>query len=545
MPRRLSLFRPLSHPNFRLFWIANVGAGLGTLIQAAGAAWLMMLITSSSDMVALVQAAAALPYMLVSVTAGVIADNYNRRKVMISAVSFLLVVSALLATITAGGMITPWILLFFTFLIGSGSAFYYPSMQASYSELVPRDDLPSAIALGGLGYNLTRSVGPALGGLIVTFVGSAATFAVNGLAHLALFVVLLRWKPPQDLSKLPREGFRTAFASGIQYAAMSPDIQRIFLRGFTFGLTAISIIALFPIIIRDQLNGNAILFGLLYGCFGLGAVMGALIGSRIRIWLTSELLSEVCFLTLALCAAVTSFSTSPWPMAFVLMLGGAAWLLVLSLFSINIQISTPRWIVGRMLSMQQMASFGSMALGAWIWGEIAERHGIKSAMLSASVTLIMAAIVGRYRPLALREPQHTDLDTNPYPEPIQINKANPSSGKGAVIVTIEYIIGLEDNADFLRLMSEHSMLVRRNGGRQWRLMHDVSSPRRWLESYRLQSWNDYLRFGHRIQKENENIISRLNKLQHCGSPAKICEYIEQSVRSDNPPASLTPIMLPR
>ena len=243
-----SLFAPLSHNTFRNVWAAAIASNLGSMVQNVGAAWMMTSISSSESMVALVQASNTLPVMILALIAGAIADGFNRRKVILGAQCFMFVVSVLLALAAFAGLITPWLLLGFTFLIGCGNALNNPSWQASVGDMVPRSDLPGAVTLNSVGFNITRSLGPAVGGTIVAIGGAAAAFTVNAFSYLGLLTVIYRWDfhPPE--STLPREKMTTAIGAGLRYVVMSPNILKVLLRGFIFGLSSVSVLALLPLV---------------------------------------------------------------------------------------------------------------------------------------------------------------------------------------------------------------------------------------------------------------------------------------------------------
>ena len=195
VPPPVSALSPFRFPVFRAVWAASTVSNLGGMIQSVGASWMMISIAQSADMVALVQASVTLPTMLLSLIAGAMADNLDRRKVMLSAQVFMLVVSVVLAICAFTGSITPWLLLSLTFLIGCGAAFNAPAWQASVGDMVSRAELPGAVALNSMGFNIARSVGPAIGGGIVAAAGAATAFAVNSVSYIALIVVLKRWRP--------------------------------------------------------------------------------------------------------------------------------------------------------------------------------------------------------------------------------------------------------------------------------------------------------------------------------------------------------------
>ncbi|MET0170699.1 MAG: MFS transporter, partial [Aliihoeflea sp.] len=288
LPDRISTLAPFRLPTFRMIWIASIASNFGGLIQAVGAAWMMTAIASSQDMVALVQASNALPIMLFSLVAGALADNYNRRSLMLTAQVFMLTVSIALTVFAYLGLLTPWLLLMFTFLIGCGTALNNPSWQASVGDIVPREILPTAVTLNSVGFNITRSVGPAIGGAIVAAAGAAAAFAVNAMSYFAIIYALFRWKPQRADDSLPRETLLRALSAGLGYVAMSPNILNVLLRGLLFGLTASAILALLPIVARDLVSGGPFTYGIMLGAFGIGAVAGAIANARLREKFSSE-----------------------------------------------------------------------------------------------------------------------------------------------------------------------------------------------------------------------------------------------------------------
>ncbi len=394
---RRSPLLPLRNEAYRRIWLASISSNLGGLIQGVGAAWMMASISTSENMVALVQASNTGPIMLLSLIAGAIADSFDRRRVMIAAQLFMIVVSALLTLFALLDLITPWALLAFTFLIGCGTALNNPSWQASVGDIVPRADLPAAVSLNSMGFNITRSVGPAIGGAIVAAAGAAAAFAVNTLSYFAIIYALFRWRPDIPKNPLPREQLGSAIAAGLRYVAMSPNLGKVLFRGFVFGLTATAILSLLPIVARDQLVGGPLTFGGLLGAFGLGAIFGALSNQRARELLSSEDIVRAAFAGFAVAAGVTGISTSVWITALALMVAGACWVLALSLFNTVVQLSTPRWVVGRALSLYQTATFGGMATGSWLWGSVAESYGSGHALVASSLLMMVLPAHARLR----------------------------------------------------------------------------------------------------------------------------------------------------
>ncbi|MDH4440468.1 MAG: MFS transporter [Rhizobium sp.] len=524
MPDRRSPLSPLRNEFYRRIWLASMSSNLGGLIQGVGAAWMMASISTSENMVALVQASNTGPIMLLSLVAGAIADSFDRRRVMIASQLFMIVVSALLTLFAFLGMITPWTLLGFTFLIGCGTAMNNPSWQASVGDIVPRQDLAAAVSLNSMGFNITRSVGPAIGGMIVAFAGAAAAFAANTLSYFAIIYALLRWKPDYPKNPLPREQLGPAISAGLRYVAMSPNLGKVLFRGFVFGLTATAILSLLPIVARDQLSGGPLVFGALLGAFGIGAIFGALGNQRLREILSSEDIVRVAFAGFAVAAAITGISTSIWLTAMALMLAGACWVLALSLFNTVVQLSAPRWVVGRALSLYQTATFGGMATGSWLWGSVAESASSSHALVASSILMMVGVAIGFVLPM----PAFATLDLDPlnrFNEPPLRLDIRPRSGP--IVIQIDFEITDADVAEFLGVMVERRRIRLRDGARNWTLMRDLENPDIWTETYHVPTWVDYVRHNHRRTKADAEITDRLLQLHRGDKPPHVHRMIER------------------
>src|SRR5512138_418362 len=510
---RESALAPLRHLVFRRVWFASTLSNVGGLIQSVGAAWMMLSIAESADMVALVQTSVALPTMLLSLLAGATADSFDRRKVMLAAQIFMLAVSVALMICTWSGLITPWLLLTFTFLIGCGLAFNSPAWQASVGDMVPRSDLPGAVALNSMGFNIARSIGPAIGGAIVAAVGAAVAFAINTVCYLPLIAVLARWRRPATPNALPRETLGIAISAGLRYVTMSPRILVVLIRAIVFCIGAGAVMALLPLIAKVLIRGGPLTYGFLLGAFGAGAVTGAICNARIRAMLSTESIIRWASLAFAAAVAIAAFSTSLLATMAMLIITGAGWLLTLSTFNVAVQMSAPRWVVARALSIYQMAAFGGLALGSWLWGTVAESESIPSALLLSAAVLVGCAALGRWLPLA----QSGDLNLEPLRSWREPSTAVPIVARsGPIVITVEYLIREEDIPEFLRQMSERRRIRRRDGARNWRLMRDLSDPRLWIERYETPTWLDYIRHNSRMTQHDAIVPQRLREL-HCGS----------------------------
>jgi Arabinose efflux permease len=505
-------------------WTASIASNLGGLIQAVGAAWMMTSISTSENMVALVQASTTLPLMLFSLVAGAIADNFERRRVMLTAQAFMFVVSFLLTATAYLGLVTPWSLLLFTFLIGCGVALNNPSWQASVGDMVPREDLPGAVSLNSMGFNITRSVGPAIGGMIVAAAGAAAAFAVNTVSYFALIYALWRWKPAIPKTNLPREDLGQAISAGIRYMAMSPNLGKVLFRGFVFGLTASAIMALLPIVARDLVGGGPLTFGAMLGAFGAGAIVGAVLNERVRELFSSEDIIRLSFSGFAVATAVIGASTNVFISSMALIVAGAFWVLALSLFNTVVQLSTPRWVVGRALSLYQTATFGGMAAGSWLWGALAESQGATNALHASSLLMILGVLIGFRLPM----PPMSSLDLNPlnrFNEPPLKLDIRPRSGP--IVIQIDYEIADADLTKFLTLMVERRRIRIRDGARNWTLMRDLENPEIWTETYHTPTWVEYVRHNQRRTQSDAENADQLLSLHRGASRPRVHRMIER------------------
>ncbi len=534
MPQRTSPLAPFRHATFRGLWTATLASNLGGLIQTVGAGWMMTTISSSDDMVALVQAATTLPIMIFSLAAGALADSFDRRNIMLTAQITMAVVSAVLTIFALTGLLTPWLLLTFTFFIGCGTALHNPSWQASMGDIVPREDLPGAVTLNSMSYNLMRSIGPAVGGVIVAVAGAALAFALNAVSYIALIVALARWKPQRTPSTLPREAFGSAISAGLRYIAMSPNLLKVLFRGFVFGLAAIAIMALLPLIARDLVKGGAFTYGILLGCFGTGAIAGALLNARVREKWRNETIVRAAFLGFAFSAMMLAFSRDLWLSCLAILPAGACWVLTLSLFNVTVQLSTPRWVVGRALSLYQTATFGGMAAGSWLWGVTADSFGVDQALIVSSIVLVFGAAIG----LRYALPEFGKLNLDPldmFSEPSIRLDLRPRSGP--IMILVHYEIAHQDVQAFLNVMAKRRRIRLRDGARQWGLLRDLENPNVWTESYHVPTWVEYIRHNQRRTHADAEVTDELRALHRGPNPPLVHRMIERQtvpIRDDTP-----------
>lgn len=515
---------PFSNPVFRSLWLATLISNLGGLVQAVAAGWTMTTLTDSQSMVALVTASTSLPIVGLSLFAGVLADNYDRRRIMLIAQILMLVASVVLTLATYFDLLTPWLLLTFTFLIGCGGALHNPSWQASVGDIVPRDQVPAAVMANGMSFNMMRSIGPALGGLIIVAAGAAAAFAMNAMSYVALIIALSLWRKPTPALSLPRERFARATSAGFHYVSLSPNLLSIILRGFLFGLTAVAVQALLPLIARDLLGGGASTYGFLLGFFGLGAVGGALSNSKIRAKFDNESIVRTTFIGTAFGTLLLSTGHGMILAGVALLLCGACWVTTNALLNVSLQLSTPRWVVGRALSFYMMGNAAGMVLGSWVWGLIAQNYGLQYALVASAATVILGALAGYKLPL----PEFGSLNLDPlnqFIEPTLAVQLKPQTGP--IMITIDFDIGESDIPAFLEAMTLRRRIRKRDGARRWSLLRDLEQPNIWTEKYYVATWVEYIRHNQRRTIDDSSVSETLKNLHQGVDLPRVRRMIER------------------
>lgn len=505
--RRPHPFAPLRNRVFRRFWIGSMASNLGGMIQLVAASWLMTSLAQGAEMVALVQTVVALPMMLFSLPAGALADIFDRRKLMLVAQAAMLVISATLAALTFLDITTPAILLVSTFLLGCGAALYQPAWQSSIAEQVPPGSLDQAAAMNSVGFNVARSLGPALGGLIVAATSAATAFAVNALSYVALLIAVIGWRRPARERLLPPETVGNAIASGLRYAWLSPSLLAILVRGTAFGLCGSSVAALAPMLAKSVLQSGPITYGLLLGGFGVGAIGGAL--GRTLIPASRAAMLRYCTLIFGVAAILLGLSATIWLSLPMMALAGAAWVMNLSSLNISVQLITPRWVVGRAISINQMSVFAGMAAGSAFWGLVARHADVRQALVMSGVAMI-ATLLLDYR---FRLPNIGNSDLSPARRrPIDDLAGPVAPTEGPIVVTVEYRVPEANRPAFVAAMEELGRIRRRDGARRWSLLQDVDDLERWLERFHSPTWLDHLRRQLRFTVADKMVRDRVRAL---------------------------------
>ncbi len=518
---------PLRHARFRAFYIASIGVALGYTMQATMAAWLMATMTPSALMVALVQTASTAPAIVVGLVAGTLSDIIERRWVILGTQITFLASTVVLGLATLAGVIAPWSLLALTFVTGIAFTFYMPAQQSGINELVERPEVPQAVALGAVAMNVSRAVGPALAGALAAWIGSGSAFLGSAVFFIGMLFVVHGWPhQPPALPGVPESLF-TGIGSGVRFARHSAPMRAIILRNLIFGLCASSLWALLPVVARDQLGLGAGGFGILFGSFGAGAVLGALnIPSQLRkrslqrMVVASSLL-WIISATLVAAATVT-------PVAMVGAFGaGAAWVGVFASLGAGTQSAAPAWVRARAVAMTFVTVQASLALGSVVWGALASWQGTRTALLVAATSFLI--LLAFYRRVRVR--LGGDKDVMPGAQlPEIVIPVHPQPDDGPVLIQIEYRIDPENRDAFLRAVRAIGPVRRRNGANSWRVFRDLGEEGLFVERYILSSWAEYVRLRSRMTIADRATHQRVAELQREGEEIGVSRFINMEPR---------------
>lgn len=506
---------PLGQPTFRALWLAILVGNIGTWIHDVAAAWVMAETTNSPLMVAAVQSATTLPVVLLAIIAGTLADIVDRRRYLILAQLWMLLVASTLAVLAHLDRLGPWTLVTLTFALGIGAAMAMPAQQATTPELVPKPMLGPAVALGSLSMNIARAIGPALGGLIVAQAGIAWAFAVNALTFLGVAVVLWRWRRLPVATALPPETFGVALRAGLRYATQASVLQAVLVKAAGFFIFASALTALLPIVVKQDLQASAGTYGLLLGCIGAGAIAGAVVLPGLRTRLDPDRLVLVA--TLAYAGCTLGVALLRWiPLLYmVALVAGFAWIAVLSSLQIAAQTAVPAWVRARALSLYIVVFSAGMAVGSLGWGAAAQAFGTPAALAAAAVGTTLAALFG----LRFRLGEAARVNVTPsghWPQPIV--SPDLEDERGPVLVTVEYRIDPARRAIFLQRMQPLGRARRRNGALQWGVAEDSTQPGVYLEYFVDASWREHLRQHERVTEDERAIQDAL--LETLADPAQ-------------------------
>ena len=510
---RTSAWSPLARPVFRALWLASCASNVGTWMHDTSAAWLMTSLAPFPLMVSLMQTATSLPFFLLALPAGALADIVDRRRLLIATQTWMLIGATVLGVSTVAHLTGPWVLLALTFCIGLGNALNAPAWQATTPELVPREELAGAVALSAVSVNVARAVGPALGGLLVAAMGAGWVFLLNAASFVAVIGVLVRWKREiPAASRLPPEDVPGAMRAGVRYVRHSAPFRAVLVRSAAFVVPASAVWALLPLFARRGLQLSALGYGLLLGCLGFGALVGVVLLPLVRDRVTSDRLLVVSTLVFAAMSTLLAVARVPVVAGVALLVAGVAWIGAMATLTVAAQNAVPGWVRGRALAVALLAVQGGLAVGGVVWGVVAAHAGIPWALVAGGAGLVLGAVV------TLRVDLHglSNLDLMPDPSWSVPQTAWELEGdEGPVLVTIEYDVSPDDVGEFLRTVGRLEPIRRRDGAIRWNVYHDTEEPRRWVEVFVVESWLEHLR-QHERGTASDRIVRDTVRRFHAG-----------------------------
>jgi MFS family permease len=522
----LSPWTPLRHKVFRWLWMASLASNIGTWFQNVGASWLMTTLSTSPSQVALVQAATSLPMFLLSLPAGALADVLDRRRILLVTQTWMALVAAGLGILTATGAITPGLLLLCTFLLGLGAAVNGPAWQSAIPEMVSREDLPAAIALGSLGFNMARATGPALAGLVVAAAGPSVTFLFNAVSFAGVLAVLYLWKRPVEEAVLPAERILGAMTTGVRYVRHAPEVIAPIVRGSVFVLCGSSLWALLPVVARNELKTGPAGYGLLLGALGIGAVAGAMVLPRLKRNNSTDGVVAAATVVFAGATAVLGGSRNFWVLMIAMLLAGGGWLSLLSSLNVAVQTVVPSWVRARALSVYLLVFFGGLAGGSALWGAVAD-HTSTSTALYASAAGMIAGLLLTFR-LHLRSGEGLNLaPSRQWPTPIVAHDLEPE--RGPVLVTVQYRIDPARSDEFHEAMRDVRRIRLRDGAMQWGLFVDSADPGLFTEVFLVKSWVEHLRQHERVTFADQDVQARASAF-HIGPDRPVVQHLLGNAR---------------
>jgi len=518
----VSPWAPLRRPAFRLLWVAALVSNVGTWMHEAAGAWLMTSIAPTPMLVALMQTASSLPFFLLAFPAGALADVVDRRRVLLATQLWMLAAAATLGGFALAGTVTPWVLLGLTFALGLGAAATAPAWQAIVPDLVPRQELPAAVALGGVALNMARAVGPALGGLLVAATAPGVVFLLNAVSFLGVLLALARWRRPAPQTTLPPEALLGAMRVGARYVRHSIPLRTVLARSAGFVVFASAVWALLPLLARSVLGVGAVGYGVLLGCLGLGAITGALLLPWFQRRFSVDVLTALATLVFAAASATLATIHDARLAGPVLIAAGIAWMAVMSTINTAAQTAVSAWVRARALAVSLLVIQGSMALGAVVWGSVAARAGIPMALLGGAGGLgVGLLLVGRFR-----LEQHAGLDLTPSPSALPPPPKLDADAleDGPVLVTVDYRIDPARADDFLEAMQDLGRVRRRDGAELWEVFRDAADPARFVETFTAESWVEHLRQHARVTV-SDRVLRDVARSFHVGAEPPVVTHL--------------------
>ena len=524
---RVSAWAPFGHMAFAVVWTATVISNVGTWMYNAASSWLMTSLDANPLVVSLVQVATALPMFLFAVPAGALADIVDKRRFLLIVEVITTLFSALIAAIVWLGAVTPGILLAFTFLLGTASALVAPAWQSIVPLLVARQNLAPAVAANSVGINISRAVGPALGGVIISAAGIAVPFWINALSNLGIVAALLWWRAPQlPPHRLPAERFIAAIRTGFRHARHNRHLTATLARALAFFIFASAYWALLPLVARNQIASGPEIYGALLGAIGAGAVAGAFALPWLKVKLGPDRLVAAGTLGTALTLVAFGLAHETLLGLVASALAGVSWIAVLANMNVSAQVALPDWVRGRGLAIFVTVFFGAMSVGSALWGELAAIVGLPAAHFVAAAGAVLVV------PLSWRWKLQTGagVDLTPsmhWPTPV-LSRA-VADDQGPVLVTVEYRIDPANRHEFLDAMQKLAHARRRDGAYAWGIFEDAGQEGRFLETFLVESWLEHLRQHERVTNADRILQSAVRRF-HVEAEPTVTHFVSAEPR---------------
>lgn len=520
-----SLFAPLRLPAFRGLWAGSAIYFTGNAMQVMAASWLMVELTGSSFLAALVQTAVFLPMFLLALPAGVLADTTDRRTLILRSLAVQVGVVLVLALLALLGWAGPATLLMFTFAAGCCTALLSPAWNTSVADTVPREDMPQAITAMSIAWNSARAIGPSIAGFVFAWLSAGWVFGLAVLSALAMMLAVRRWPPAGHAkSPLPAERLWSGTVAGLRYARHSPMILAQLVRTVAYSGAGSALWALLPAIAAQQLQLGAAGFGFLMGCLGTGAVAAGLVLGKLRARLGLERLVAAGCCIFAGVMLVSAFVRIPAVVFVALAIGGAAWMAVMATFNTATQSSAPPWVRSRAVALHTVSALGSFAIGSAFWGAVSGLAGLGVALGLAALAMVAGIVLARPFPLRMGDAQEitpvslwedTFIQDQPMPD------------DGPVSVEVGYRIREGEAQEFLHAVSQLRASRRRDGASLWRVYRDLGDPSRYVERFIVASWSEYLHQRSRATLADQEVEARVREFVREGEPVTTQHYIAE------------------
>jgi len=520
-----SLWSPLRLPHFRGLWLGSAVYFTGNAMQAMAAAWLMVELTGSSFLAALVQTAVFLPMFLLALPAGVLADTTDRRQLIVRALAVQVGITVVLALLALAGWAGPGTLLFFTFCAGCCTALLSPAWNTSVADTVPREDMPQAITAMSIAWNSARAIGPSVAGFLFAALGAGWVFATAAAAAVVMLQAVRRWPPkPHAHSALPAERLWSGTVAGLRYARHSPMILAQLVRTIAYSGAGSALWALLPAVAAQQLQMGATGFGFLMGCLGTGAVAAGLVLGKVRARLGLERLVAAGCVLFALAMLAAAFVHVPWVVFVLLAVGGAAWMAVMATFNTATQSSAPPWVRSRAVALHTVSALGSFAIGSALWGAVSGIAGLPATLAIAALAMSGGVFLGRQFPLRMGDRQ--EVTPGAVWEELFV-KDQPHPEDGPVSVELAYRIRDGEADEFLHAVTQLRASRRRDGATLWRVYRDLGDPSRYVERFIVASWADYLHQRARSTLADQALEAHVREFLRPGEVVTMQHYIAE------------------